>query len=84
MKKFRLLGLFLSVFLVFTFAGNAWTQDDGYGAMRPDPETLRRWMEASEKAPKALIEKEKGKVSKYVEMINETIERINDLTSTGV
>ena len=36
-----------------------------------------------EKAPIELIEKEKEKVSKYVEMINEIFERIENLNSTG-
>ena len=56
MKK-RLLCLFLGVILAFTFTGNALSEENGLGVMRPDDQTMQKWYESYESAPKAYIDK---------------------------
>jgi len=56
--KNRFLWLFLSFILVFTFAGSGWSDEgkEPCTIMKPDRETLERWIQDYDSAPRAYMD----------------------------
>ena len=69
MKSKTLYGI-IALFLFFAFISEGWSDDERYPIMRPDRDTLHRWIESYENAPRAFIDEKLMKKMPFAEPVN--------------
>ena len=69
MKSKTLYGI-IAFFLFFAFISEGWSDDERYPIMRPDRDTLHRWIESYENAPRAFIDEKLMKKMPFTESVN--------------